>query len=93
MLGGRLVQRRNTAGYVVHADFKDVGTRKRTTWLRNRQVCTVGFTGCFAGGRGLLVSGAAEDADQGMGNREVGHNGGEPAGAVLPIDGGGAKAI
>src|SRR5580700_9728854 len=73
--------------------FEDVGAGWRNAWVRDRQFHSADIAGRPAGGGGLAVPGVAADADQRLGDREVGHDGGKPPRSVLPTYRCGAQAI
>src|SRR4029077_5191969 len=74
------------------ADFEAAGAGRADAWVRDCALDSADFAGRAAGGRGVVVSGAAADVGQGVGEGGVGGDGGEPACAVLPVDGGGEEA-
>src|SRR6266849_8110531 len=85
--------RRVVAGNAAPADFENLGARRANARVRNRALDPANFRGRAAGGRGIPVSGAAADADQGLGEGRMGRDGGESARALLPADGGRQEAV
>src|SRR6266404_787197 len=90
---GRFASRRNSSRNALSADFENAGAFRRNAWVRDRQFDSADIERRPPSRRRLLVPRVAADADQGLGDREVGHDSRKPPRSLLPADGGGTQTI
>src|SRR5262249_26270551 len=85
-------QERNAARNAGHAGPQGLAAGA-DAWVRHRPAHSYAFQRTAAGGRRLSLSGAAEDAAQGLGESRVGHFRNQPQSEVLQTHGRGQETI
>src|SRR5579863_4087420 len=86
------MQERDSAWNSVHAHLEDARTRAHAR-LWDRLAYPADFGKCTTGRGRVALSGPAAHVDQGLGYGRMAPVGEQPAGALLPADGGGTETV